>query len=124
MKKISNNPSVFVAVMGLMAASMLYGVFRGPEHPQIFFWSVMGVWVLVMALYVFTTIKDMALFIVGIVALCIWGQICDKYILHHFSGWIRLFIEMLLTAPIYVPTAKHFMKMAIKRKKISETEKE
>lgn len=115
MKKIRNNPNIFLFVMGLFAGVLLFGVFFGSKHPQIFFWGVLIVWSMIMSLYVFTTIKDMAIFIGGILILYAYMYFIDTFILCSLNGFAHLTGEVLLGAPIYAYIARHFIKMCQKR---------
>lgn len=121
-KKLPNNPCVFMLVMALTSLSLLFGIFFGPEHPQIFFWSFMIVLAIAMALYAFTNIKDVAILIGGVAVLCVWMSVADKYILCHLTGWAHLIVGSLLAAPIYITTALHFVKMVKNRQKKDKEE--
>lgn len=125
MKRIQNNPFVFIFFEALFLATLLFGIFFGPEHPNIFFYSIMGVFACVVAIYVVPTIKDVALLVGGMILLAIVGTISDMLVPENCNRSLRLVIQCICTAPVYIPMALHFMKMVVKgRKKNQQKETE
>lgn len=114
MKKLQNDPFVFIFFEVVFLAALLFGIFFGPEHPNIFFFSIMGVFAGVIAVYVAPTTKDVVLLAGGMILLAIFGTISDMIVPKSWNWILRLVIQCVFTAPIYIPTALHFVRMVIK----------
>lgn len=121
MKKLRNNVFVYMFLMLAFLVSMLFGIFYGPSHPQLFFWMIMTVFAGVVAMYVATTIKDLILLIVGMILLGVVGQLVDEILLVRLpEGIFKFIVQCICMAPIYCPLAMHFVKMSKTRQLLDE----
>ena len=114
MDKFKNDPIVFIIFEVAFLAALLFGIFFGPEHPNIFFFSIMGVFACVIAVYVTPNAKDVVLLIGGMIALAILGTISDMIVPESWDWKLRTLAQCVITAPAYFPTAIHFFKMVVK----------
>ncbi len=121
MEKLRNNVFVYVFLMFAFLASMLFGIFYGPSHPQVFFGMVMTVFAGVVAMYVATTLKDVILFVGGIILLGLVAQLIDGFLLIRLhKGFFKFVVQCFCMAPIYCPLANHFVKMCKTRQAMDE----
>lgn len=113
--------------MVTFCAIMIFGVIYGHQHPQIFFWGVMTVFVVIIAIEIVPTLKDIIILVVGMIVLAIAGTGVDKLVSHFFGRdtLIGFVVSCILLAPFYFPVAGHFLNMCkkmVKRMKEKELE--
>lgn len=113
MKKIEQRFVVLIFEMAAFCAIMLFGIFCGPQHPQIFFWGGMIVLGSIIAIEVAPSFKDTCRLVFGMIVLAIAGTIIDKIVSYFFGNGTILgdLIECILLAPFYFPLASHFLNM-------------
>lgn len=65
MKKLKNNHFIFLSLMIAFSIIMMFGIFFRPKFPQIFFWGIILILAIILALYVASTIKEGTLLVYG-----------------------------------------------------------
>lgn len=115
-RKIQKRFLFLILAMVAFCAIMLFGIFRGDQHPQIFFWSLMAFFAAVIVIIITPTMKDAAILIVGMLILAAAGQGVDMLLdyLHMKDTLLGFIISLVLLAPFYFPLFIHFMKMCRK----------
>lgn len=117
MNKLKNSPFVYILAFGAYCACMLFGIFFGSNHPDIFFWSFVIVFVAIIAIYVTPSIKDSIILVGGMLLLAFVGEIVHNLIPVHWNELLKLLIQCLVLSPVYLPLYKHFIKMVVKSEK-------
>ncbi len=106
---------IYIMEMGVFCSIMVFGIFYGPQYPQIFFWSIMAAFAAIIAIEIAPTLKDAIILIVGMIVLAIATEMVDKLVNHFFDNtFIKFVMNGVLLAPFYIPVANHFRKMCKK----------
>lgn len=116
MKNTKNTNRILITMFEMFAfcVILILGLFYGRQHPLIFLFGILTLFVAVLAIEVIPTKKDSILLAVGMIILAVAGTVVDKIITHFFfesNFLIRLIVECILLAPFYFPVFNHFCKM-------------
>jgi len=94
-------------------AILLFGMFYGSQYPNLFFWGLMGILAIIIAVRLAPTKKDTIILLVGMAVLSIAGHWVDKLVNFFFgtNSFIGFLVSLVLLSPIYFPLWNHFCKM-------------
>ena len=120
MKKFSQNPIIYIIIMGLTNALLFFGIFFCKKYPKEFFFGILLLFSIVVALYIATTKKDCLLLIGGMLIFSIYSQSLDSFLSRHCSGIAHFIIFIFLAFPVFCPIYFHLTKMIYRRKKINK----
>lgn len=116
MKKIKNNPFIFLSLMIAFSIIMMFGIFFGHQFPQIFFGGIIIILTAILIIYLAPTIKEFILFVGGMILLAIAGYLTDRFIKPLFGAHTILgdIACMICIAPVYFPLFFYFLKLCLK----------
>ena len=115
-KQIEKRFWVYILEMAAFSAILLFDIFYGSQHPNLFLWGLMGLFAIIIAIELVPTKKDVVILLVGMAALAIWGTLVDKLVNYLFGEHFLLcFIaSLVLMAPVYFPLFFHFCRICQK----------
>lgn len=115
MKKNEIRFIVYLLEMIAFGGILLFGIFCGHEHPQMFFWGIMAMFAISVASYISPSLKDTVILIVGMIILATAATLIDKIVCHFFgNSFLAFIVQMALLAPFYIPLARHYLNMCKK----------
>lgn len=116
MKQIEKRLWIYMLELIAFCGILLFGIFYGSQYPDLIFWGFMVLFAIIIAIELTPTKKDVVILLVRMVALTILGTPVDKLV-HYLFGVDsipRLFLSLVLMAPIYLPLFAHLCKMGQK----------
>ena len=125
-KKTEKRLLIYMIEMVAFCAIMIFGIVYGSQHPQIFFWGLLAVAAIVIAIEIVPTLKDTIILIIGAIILSTAGAGIDKLVSHFFGNdtLIGFIVSCVLLSPFYFPLFGHFLKMCKKMVKRMKKEEE
>ena len=115
----------FLAEMVAFIAVLAFGLFKGHEYPQVFFWGIMTVLVLLILIVIGLSLKEMLSLLGAMVLMAVGCELLDKFVIPQFFklGYgIGKIAEFIMMAAVFIPTFAYFIKLCergIKRQKES-----
>lgn len=115
-KQIEKRFWVYILEMAAFCVILLFGIFYGSQHPNLFFLGLMGLFAIIIAIELVPTKKDVIILLVGMAILAIWGTLVDKLVNYLFGrdSILGFLLSLVLMAPIYFPLFSHLCKMGQK----------
>lgn len=115
-KKTEKRFLIYMIEMVAFCAIMIFGIFFGHRHPQVFFWGIIAIFATIVAIEIAPTWKDTILLVIGMIVLAVAGTAIDKLVDHFLGGHriIGFIVSCVLLAPFYFPLFKHFCNMCKK----------
>lgn len=73
MQKIVCNVTIDLKIMEAFLMTLLIGKLWGQHYPQVYLWTLIALFSVGMVLYLATDLKDIAYFVIGVIAMIIVG---------------------------------------------------
>lgn len=116
MQKFVCNVTIDLKIMAAFLMTLLIGDLWGQHYPQVYFWALIALFSVGMALYLATDPKDIAYFVIGVIAMIIVGTALAVLIPWKVEV-LRPLVMVMCLAPIYCPLWRQFVKICQKRYK-------
>ena len=119
MDKNTKRLIVFFVEMLAFIAIMIFGIFCGRKHPQIFFWGFMLFFAVILIKDISPTLREGIILVAGMFVISTVGTIIDKFISIHLSreSFIGFLIISVCLAPLYFPLLNFYLKICNKAAK-------
>lgn len=116
MQKFVCNVTIDLKIMAAFLMTLLIGELWGQHYPQVYLWTLIALFSVGMVLYLATDPKDIAYFVMGVIAMIIVGTALAVLIPWKVET-LRPLVMAMCIAPIYCHLWRQFVKICQKRYK-------
>lgn len=115
-KQIEKRFWIYILECMALCAILLFGIFYGPQYPNLFFWGFMGIFAVIVAIELTPTKKETIILLVGMAVSAIVGTLVNKLVVFLLGedSLLGFILSLILLAPIYFPLAGYFYKICQK----------